>query len=149
MKTSKYLLTAVGFLTGMVFGISIIGLLAFTNGPSTPAPGGGIIPVTAATAKTYVSNYSAGAVPVNQVVKGFTIDKAQLDAMNSIAKENAELTGFRIYLGKDNSSRKVGIVVGVDKLGNDATKNSIFSTDGQQVSPCPPICDVSSPIVLD
>ena len=90
-----------------------------------------------------------GAAPFNQVIKGFTVDKPQLDAMNSIAKENQDLTGFRIYFGKDNNGKKIGIVVGVDSSGKDALKNTIFSTDSPISSPCPPICDVSSPIIVN
>ena len=70
----------------------------------------------------------------------------QLVAMNSLAKENSALTGFRIYYGKDNNARKIGIVVGVDNMGKDAVKNTIFNTDAPVSSPCPPICDTSSPI---
>jgi hypothetical protein len=149
MKTNKYIFTIAGFLTGMVFGVSVIGLLAFTNGPSSSAPSGGITAITPALANSYVGNYLSRAVSLNQVVKGFTIDKVQLDAMNNIARENTDLTGFRIYLGKDNNANNLGIVVGVDNMGMDAVKNSIFVTASQRLSPCPPICDVSSPIILN
>jgi hypothetical protein len=149
MKTNKYFFTALGFLTGLVLGISIIGSLAFTYGPGSSASGSSIVPITATDAHLYFGKYLSGAVSLNQVIKGFTIDKSQLEAMNSIAKENADLTGFRIYMGKDNTSRKIGIVVGVDAAGNDAVKNTIFSTDAPKLSPCPPICDISSPIMVD
>jgi hypothetical protein len=149
MKTNKYIFTALGFATGLVSGISIIALLSFANAPVTPPPAGGNVPVSAAVAHTYLTNYLSGAASFNQVIKGFTVDKAQLDAMNSIARENSLLTGFRIYLGKDNNSKKIGIVVGVDNTGKDAVKNTIFNTDSQNLSPCPPVCDVTSPIIID
>ena len=140
---------ALVFFTGLVSGIAIISLMAFTSEPAAPAPGGGISPLTSADAHTFVTNYLSAAVPFNQVIKGFTIDKSQLDAMNAISRENAALTGFRVYLGKDNSAKTVGIVVGIDDTGKDAIKNTIFSTESRSLSPCPPICDVSSPIILD
>jgi hypothetical protein len=133
----------------MAIGVSVIGLYSFTSGPVSPAPAAGITPVTSTVAHGFFNNYIATATSFNQVIKGFTIDKAQLDAMNTIAKENSGLTGFRIYLGKDNNARNIGIVVGVDYLGMDAVKNTIFITDSQRLSPCPPICDVSSPIILN
>jgi hypothetical protein len=146
MKTNKYFFTGLGFLTGLALGISLVGLLAFKNGPGPQASGSNVTPITAVDAHLYFSKYMSGAVSLNKVVKGFTIDKSQLEAMNSISKENAYLTGFRIYMGKDNSSRKIGIVVGVDNLGLDAVKNTIFYTDAPNLSPCPPICDDTSPI---
>ena len=146
MKINKYFFTGLGFITGTVFGISVIGLLSFTSAPVAPVPASGNNAVTSAVAHAYFSNYMADATPLNQVVRGFTVDKTQVDAMNSISSENPGLTSFRIYLGKDNGGNKVGIVVGVDNAGRDAVGNSIFSTDAPRTSPCPPICDVASPI---
>ncbi|MFZ4522180.1 MAG: hypothetical protein ACOYNC_10760 [Bacteroidales bacterium] len=149
MKTNNYFLTIVGFISGLVAGISIIGFLAFTNAPAASASGGGMVPVTSTEAHGLLSNYLTEAAPINMIVKGFTIDKSQLDAMNALAKENPALAAYRIYLGKSGDSRLVGIVVGVDITGKDAVKNTIFSTDSKNLSPCPPICDVTSPIILD
>ncbi len=149
MKTKKYFFTVLGFFAGIVFGVSIIGLYSFSNGPASEASGSGVVAVSADIAKSYCRNYLADATPMTQVIKGFTIDKVQLDAMNLIAKENPQLAGFRIYIGKDNTTKKIAIVVGVDNLGVDAVKNTIYTTDSQKLSPCPPICDVSSPILLD
>ena len=145
MKTNKFYFTAAGFLAGIVSGISIIGLLAFTNNSASPGPGNSAIPATVA--NTYFKNYMAGATVYNQVIKGFTIDKTQLDAMNSIAAENSLLTGFRIYFGKDNNAQKIAIVVGIDASGRDAVTNTIYNSMATSNNPCPPICDVNSPIV--
>ena len=149
MKRNKFFYSSFGFFTGMVAGISIFGLLAFAHAPAEPAPPIGIVTITPTLAHTYFKNYMADALPLNQVIKGFTVDKAQLNAMNNLSKENADLSGFRIYFGKDVNAKRVGIVVGVDALGKDAVKNSIYSTDAPISSPCPPICDVSSPIIFD
>jgi hypothetical protein len=149
MKTNKFFFIALVFITGMVAGISTIGLMAFTSAPAAPAPGGAIVPISSAVANTYFKNYMSGATPFNQVIKGFMVDKAQLDAMNNLFKENPTLSGFRIYFGKDSDAKKVGIVIGVDASGKDMLKNTIFSTDSPISSPCPPICDSSSPIIME
>jgi len=150
MKANNIFFTTTGFFSGIVAGASMVALLSFTYDPGTPVvPGGGIVPITLTEAIGYFKNFQKDAAPLNQVVKGFTIDKTQLDAMNSLAKESTTLTGFRIYMGKDNNSRKIGIVVGIDNTGKDAVKNTIFNTDSQSLSPCPPICDVNSPITLN
>ena len=149
MKKQNYFLPVFGFFAGMLSGIVLIGLFAFSSAPATPAPGGGITPVSPDVANGFYKKYLSDAAPLNQVIKGFTIDKSQLDAMNAIAKENTGLTGFRVYMGKDYAGRKTAIVVGVDNTGKDAVKNTIFSTDVQQCSPCPPVCDVASPIIID
>ena len=148
MKTNKYFFSAMGFLTGTLFGISIILFLSFSNAPSGAAPAAQNGAISTTVAHDYFNGYLLGAVPYTQVIKGFTIDKSQLTAMNSILGENSALTGFRIYFGKDNSGNKVGIVVGVDNSGRDAVKNSIYGTSAANLSPCPPICDVASPITL-
>lgn len=146
MKTNKYFPISLGFLTGSVFGISLFAILSFTNAPGNPAPGPGVNAITAEAAHAYFNNYMTDAVPFDQVLKGFTIDKAQLEAMNNISKENPDLTGFRLYMGRDKDARNIGIVVGVDNTGRDAVRNTIYGTDSKQLSPCPPICDVASPI---
>ena len=148
MKTNKYFLTVIGFLSGIVFTISFMGLFAFSSGPGSPAPVGGNVPVSAAVANGYFKNYMASAVSVNQVIKGFTVDKNQLEAMNNIAKENTTLQGFRIYMGRDNNANPVSIVVGIDGKGLDAVNNTIYNTNSPG-NPCPPVCDVASPIIKD
>jgi hypothetical protein len=148
MKTNKYFLTAIGFFSGMILTISFMGLFAFSSGPGSSAPGGGNVPVSATVANGYFKNYMAGAVSFNQVIKGFTVDKNQLEAMNTIAKENTTLQSFRIYMGKDNKTAPVSIVVGIDSRGMDAVNNTIYSTNSPG-NPCPPVCDVASPIIKD
>ena len=148
MKKNNLFLTAIGFLSGIVLTISVMGLLAFSSEPVPPVSGTGIIPITAADANMYFKNYMTGATSVNQVIKGFTLDKKQLEAMNNIAKENPALPGFRIYMGRDNNANLVSVVVGVDSKGLDAVKNSIYNTYAPG-NPCPPVCDVQSPIIQD
>jgi hypothetical protein len=149
MKTNKYFLAACGFLAGMVIGVSVIGLMSFRSAPESPAPEGEIVPISAETAQTLLKNFTSDSKLNTLGIKGFTIDKSQLEAMNSLAKENPDLAGFRVYMGVDASRKMVGIVVGVDNSGKDALKSSIFSTDAAKLSPCPPICDTTSPIIFD
>ena len=148
MKTNKYIFSVMGFLTGTVFGISIICFMSFTNSQASPGQASSLISITTTQAHTYFTNYMANAVPYNQVIKGLNIDKAALTAMNSISVENPALAGFRIYFGKDGNGKNIGIVVGVDGSGLDDVKSSVINTDSPKTSPCPPICDVNSPIIF-
>ncbi|MEI6683736.1 MAG: hypothetical protein WCO44_13955 [Bacteroidota bacterium] len=148
MKTRKYFPTALGFVTGTIFGLSVFFLLSFTRVAPSPSPDSSSNAISAAVAHSYFNNYMSGAVAASGVIKGFAIDKSQVDAINSLSTETPGLTAFRIYFGKDNNGGKIGIVVGVDNLGNDLVKNSIYGTPAQKFSPCPPICDVSSPIIF-
>ena len=148
MKTTRYISIIIGFFSGIVSAVSLMGLYAFSGAPGSAGSPAGIIPVSAAVANAYYKNYMAGAVNFNQVIKGFTLDKNQLDAMNNIARENAALTKFRIYMGKDNNGKQIAIVVGVDGRGLDAVSNTIYNTDAPG-NPCPPVCDADSPISKD
>jgi len=146
MKANKYIFAVAGFFAGIVSGISIIVLFAFTSSPVPPGAGGNS-PISAADANTCFKSYMTTAASFNQVIKGFTVDKSQLDAMNSIISENAQLTGFRIYFGKDPGGQKSAIVVGVDSFGHDAVGNTIYHTSAPNNNPCPPVCDLTSPII--
>ncbi|HNY01610.1 MAG TPA: hypothetical protein PKG48_03430 [Bacteroidales bacterium] len=140
MKKHIYISPVSGFLAGMILGLGFLGLVSFTA-----APGGGAT-VTAEQARSYIANYAAGATSAGEVIKGFTIDRSQFEAMSSLSKENGALAGFRIYLGRDESSRLRGIVVGMDGQGRDVVNGSIFNTDAKSVSPCPPACEITSPL---
>ena len=148
MASRNILFTAATFVAGLFVGLSALAFMSFTSAPAK-APAGSLVQITATDAHTFFMKYMASATPLNQVVKGFTLDRSQLDAMDALARENTELAGFRIYMGLDNSGKKIGIVVGVDITGKDALKNSIFNTDSKNLSPCPLICDVTSPIILE
>ena len=119
------------------------------NIPGSSETGAGVTPITPSEARNYFKNYLSVAQKSAEVIKGFTIDLSQLEAMNNLIKENPGLSGFRIYLGRDDTSKKVGIVLGVDKDGKDAVTSTIYNTDSLNLSPCPPICDVNSPISKD
>jgi hypothetical protein len=148
MKAKNILYTGLGFLTGLVFGISVIGFYSFSNGPAHPSPGGDPSAISAETARLLVKNYLADAAPATGVIKGFTVDRSLLASMNTLAGENTALAGFRVYFGK-NADGKTAVLVGVDNLGKDLVRNTIFSTNAKQTGICPPICDVASPLILD
>jgi len=134
-----------GFAAGLILGIIVTAMVAFTNNPAGPASG--TTPVSLTTANTYIKNYMNGATVYNQVMKGYAIDRSQLDAMNSILSENAALTGFRMYKAKDNNGQKIIVVVGVTSTGKDAVGNTMYTTQSVINDPCPPVCDMSSTII--
>lgn len=146
MKKNQITLMAVTFISGIVLGVSTIGLFSFTGTSQVPA----ILPaeskITAVEANTMVRSYYDKAAPVNEVVRGFAVNREQLSAMNTLLNENGGLSGFRVYLGFDQKVGGVGIVVGVDGSGKDVT-NSIYRSASNGSGPCPTICDVNSNII--
>lgn len=145
MKRNQITLMTVTFISGLILGISVIGLFAFTNISQVPAPLAGVNKISEQDAKVLFRNYFTTATPMNVPVKGFAISKEQLSALNMLANENPGLTAFRIYLGKDNSAGNVGILVGVNGSGMDVT-NTIYRAVAGQSGPCPTICDAASTI---
>ena len=134
---------------GIIIGISIMAMLSFTKNDDKVNLRTGVIPISSSQANTYFRNYMSTSSSFNGVIKGYTVDKNQLDAMTLLSIENRNLTGFRIYNGKDENSEKMSIVVGIDNEGKDATSNSIYNTDSPTAQPCPTLCDLSSSIIND
>lgn len=146
MKMRKIISGSLLFTSGLVAGFFMLSLFSFTGGPSASAPAGGLTPISVDSANALFKGYMAEAAPMNQVIKGFAMNRAQLEAVNAIAAQNSALTGFRFYLGKNKAGKALILVVGVDNTGKDAVRNSIFATDTQVAGPCPTVCDVTSPI---
>ena len=147
MKKNQFPLLALTFLSGIILGVSALGLFAFTGAAPAPAPASGINKISVQQANALFKNYINSATASNAVFKAFTLNKDELSALNKLAGENPSLTGFRIYMGTDNTAGRVGIVVGVNSTGADVI-NSIYSSDAGASGPCPPICDSSSPIMM-
>ncbi len=84
-----------------------------------------------------------------QSIKGYNIDKTQREAMKLIDKNNSNLIGFRIYIGKDFTSKQIAIVVGVNNEGKDVVDATLYNTQSNIGNPCPPVCDSESPIISD
>ncbi len=145
MKKNQFTLMAVTFISGIILGVSVLGLISFTGSAVVPAPLPAVTKISVQDANTLFKAYYNTATPTNQVVRGFTINKDELSALNSLSAENPGLAGFRIYLGTDNTSGSVGIIVGVGNTGMDVT-TSIYRSAAISSGPCPTICDVNSSI---
>jgi hypothetical protein len=145
MKKNQFTLLAITFISGIFFGISALSLISFTNAGPSPLPGTTVSKISVSDANTLFRAYYDKTAPINAVVKGFSITKEHLEALNNLSNENSALTGFRIYMGNDNNGN-VGIVVGVNSAGSDVT-TSIYRVAAGSSGPCPTICDASSPII--
>jgi hypothetical protein len=146
MKKNKIAGTTLSFVFGAIIGVSLFALFSFTRTTAPAEPQSSVTVITAADAHALLNRYLMTAPASTTPIKGFYLDLQQLDAMNRLVKENPALAGFRLYLGKAVNDIPVGIVVGVDNKGSDATTNSIYKTDSQKSGPCPTICDQNSPI---
>jgi len=145
MKNKKIIWTALPFLAGAIFGISLLGLLSFTGPSNSPGPNFVIAKISVADAHTYFQNYSKSVTASTSNIKGFTVDLADLTVMNSILLADPSADGFRFYFGTDASGTSILIICGVDVNGTDMTGN-IYSVTAGKVGPCPPNCDVNTPI---
>jgi hypothetical protein len=146
MKKNPLFVVIVSVVSGMILGATAISWLSFINVAPSPAAVSGAIKISVQDAQQYTRKYLERTAPTNQVIRGFSVNKEQLDALNRLAAENPSLTGFRIYLGMDNSFSSLGMVIGVDNSGKDYT-TSIYRTSAGASGPCPPICDQSSSIL--
>ena len=149
MKKNKIILPAMTFILGLLFGVTLLVFMSFSESGVTRTPSQGLTVISAADANSMLKNYLKTATISTTPIKGFFLDTLQVNAMKLLAKENAALSGFRIYLGKDKSNTTVGIVVGVDNRGLDATSNTIYRTSSVKAGPCPFVCDVNSTISKD
>jgi hypothetical protein len=136
----------IAFVSGLLLGTFVLGLLSFSASPTIPVTLPGASKISIQDARMFFNSYYQKAVPSNERIKGFAVNKEQLSAMNSLSSENPSLNGFRVYMGLDNNSAGVGIVVGIDNTGKD-NMNSIYKTSSGGSGPCPTICDLSSSII--
>ena len=145
MKNKKILWTALPFLAGAIFGISVLGLLSFSSLSKSPGANPVISKISVDVAHAYAQKYLKNATLYTSKMKGFAIDLAELTIMNSILAADPSAGGFRFYFGTDASGTGVLIICGVDANGSDLTGN-IYTAPTINVGPCPPVCDVNSPI---
>jgi hypothetical protein len=139
----KSIVSVVTFVSGVILGVGALVLLSFTGVVTSQ----GISKISIQEAQANFNRYYQTATPTNQVIKGFAINKDQLDAMNRLSVENPNLAGFRLYMGLDNNSAAMGIIVGIDNTGKDNTA-SIYKASASVSGPCPTICDQSSSIIV-
>jgi hypothetical protein len=145
MKNKKILWTALPFLAGAIFGISLLGLLSFTGQSKSALTDPVVTKISVTDAHTYFQNYYKNATMPASKIKGFVIDKEDLTAMNIIMGATPSAAGFRVYFGTDANGAGILIMCGVDANGYDMTGN-VYSATTNRVGPCPPVCDVNSPI---
>jgi hypothetical protein len=146
MKKNKIALATVPFIIGTIFGISVFAVLSFTGANAPVNPPQQVTTISAVDANALVKRYLSTATAPSTPIKGFYIDLQQLNVMNRLAVVHPEMSGFRIYLGKASDDSEVSIVVGVDNKGIDVITNGIYATTSLRPGPCPPFCDVNSPI---
>jgi hypothetical protein len=145
MKKNQFTLIAATFITGIIIGMSAITLFSFTSSSPVPASTPPVSKISVTDAKVFFKTYYDKTPPVNAVIKGFSITKEHLAALNNLSNENPALTAFRIYMGYDASAGNIGLVVGVDGSGQDIT-TSIYRAAAGSSGPCPTVCDANSPI---
>lgn len=119
--------------------------IGYSSGRSVP-PAQGVI--DARTANTYFKNYYSSASEVNGVIKGFTVDMDQLHAMNQIASQPGDYSGFRVYFGIDANNQPIGMVLGIDGRGNEIS-TGIMQTNAGVLASCPIACDEASVITQE
>ena len=145
MKNKRLLWTVLPFVAGAIFGISLLGLLSFTGQPKMSGAEPVVTKISAADAHTFCQNYTRTATAYSGKMNGFTVDKAELTVMNTILGATPSVAGYRFYFGTDATGTGLLIICGIDANGADLTGN-IYSATKNHVGPCPPICDVTSPI---
>lgn len=148
MKKNQLTLMAATFITGIILGVSVLGLYSFTRSNNSLMPLSEKKKIELNEAKASFKKFHNNAKPFKEVFKGYTINKEQLSAFIALLDENPELTGFRIYMGNDNVEGDVSLVVGVNSSGLDET-NVIYKTAAQSAGPCPTICDDNSSIIAN
>ena len=144
MKSKRITVMILTFVSGLVIGCVLIGMFWFTSGCSAA---GGLAtpePISLPAAKALYQSYLAGKpFMVNGALKSFMVDKQQYEAMKMIADKDPNITGFRLYFGKDTKGDYI-VVIGVGNNGEVYSSTTMFSTIVGKGSPCPPICDQNS-----
>jgi len=148
MKKNQLTLMAVTFISGIILGVSVLGLYSFTSKNNVVIPMSKEKKIELKEAKTFFKNYYKNAVTPKEALKGFAINTEQLAAFIELMNENPNLTGFRIYFGNDETEGDVSLVVGVNNSGLDET-NTIYKVAARSTGPCPTICDESSGVIAN
>jgi hypothetical protein len=152
MKNKLFATVSITFIIGALSGIALVTLLSFSGSKPVSTPGPAAETITATEAHSYLVNYLASTDAPASRAKGFYLDLNQLAAMNLLAKNDSGVKGFRVYFGKatkEKSAPVFGIIVGVNDNGQDLYLKSIYRTDSPKTGPCPPVCDIDSPISKD
>jgi hypothetical protein len=149
MKMTNIARYSLVYIFGVVTAIGLLSLYSFTR-PAAPvnAPEA-FTPVTVAEANALFLGYFKTATKPDSPVKGFFLDRNQLEALNQLGQETPDAPGFRVYLGREKEGSLVGILVAVDKNNIDLVVKGVFKTASAVTGPCPTVCDSQSPIIKD
>lgn len=141
MEKNNYLTLGLTALGGVVVGVALMGLIWYEN-PCTET-GTKFLPEEipdVPTANKYFHNFYDAAT--TDKIKGINVDKDALQGIGQIFKDNPGFNNFMIYFGSDspNAVPTMGIIVGVENTGDDATAK-IYRFSFHNGGPCPPACD--------
>lgn len=147
MKTITFLerIKKLGLSAIVVLLLGAVYSLGFSAGNAAPPANTAI---SSETANVFFKNYYNSARSVNSVIKGFSIDMEQYNAMSQIIQQGRSVSGFKIYFGLDNSNSPLGLVVGVNGNGAEIT-TMIMSTSAGTLASCPIACDEASAITQE
>jgi hypothetical protein len=152
MKKSKFAFITVVFILGLVIGSVAITLLSSSNPAPTPASAPPYTQITADSANKLFRIYYTNISSLNDKIKGFTLDREQVNALYAMASDPAyKIIGFRVYFGMDNAKQRLTMIVGIQSDSTDlaaagSASKSVYVTTSRKSSPCPPSCDKNSPI---
>ncbi len=141
MKSRNSGKTVLTFMLGAIMGISLFVSYSFISGAPRPATTGELSQVNATEAQQLRDAYVGKAQPMNDIFRGFTVNKDQLDAMNLLIGENSELAGFRVYMGEDAENRAKMVVYGVNQSESIDMSTTIYVTEPNTSGPCPTLCE--------
>lgn len=154
MKTSVSFLI-VSFGIGLFAGAGVLRLFSGTTaGPrqdpalnALPAPFEETTRVGLAEARSVYKAYLSQPVSIKDI-RGFSVSKAQYDAMGLILKTHPGITGFTIHYGirQDAPEEPSGPVWIVAGKGEGDLTDAIYLTGAAGAGPCPNVCDDDSPI---
>ena len=147
MKSTETKLPFLSFTAGVLFTIILIGIYSF----SSEVPGSALPPgnskISVQDANDMFLRYYNSAPSLNARFKGFSVNREEFQAINTLFSKDGTLTACRVYMGKDVNNNDVRIVVGVNSNGLDVVTGGVYQTQSAGSSPCPTICDMASPIV--
>jgi hypothetical protein len=129
--------------TGII--VVVVAVIAFFVGCKTSIekpmqtsfPGAEKHEITLSDAVKYVQNFRK-TTPTPEI-NGGTFDRGAIDKI--LAQPGC--ASLRIYYGRDENGKPNLVLVGVDAVGKDMTKNTIM----ERQAPCPPYCDSESELL--
>ena len=131
-----------GFLSAAI--VAVIMYFVLNGGSGAP----NYTSLTVDQARQYYLNYYTHATSQQEILKGFSFDSGEYyEGVSALYSNDEGISGYRIYMGIDESGKQIGILVGVNAAGGDMTgdHNLILGVAGK-MGPCPNICDNNSPI---